>query len=205
MIKLENKEPITEEGVYHLQDDAIVQLIPKFIGTWESLNLFNKLKEDIDWVQCKGRFGPVPRLNAWNSSVGLNYSYSGITHIGQGWNPDCEKIRDSILEETGHEFNSLLLNFYRNGGDSIGKHSDAEPPLGKNPVVASLSLGVPRKFKLIHQTKKEGNQYLRHDVMLAPGSLLIMAGTLQHTWHHELPKEPEVTGERISLTFRKII
>lgn len=205
MIKLENKQPITEAGDYLLEDNAIVQLFPKFLGTYEATSLFETLKQEIDWVQCVSKFGTVPRLNAWNSAVDIDYSYSGITHIGKGWHPVCEKMRNLIFEKTGHEFNSLLLNYYRNGGDSIGKHSDGEPPLGKNPVVASLSLGVPRKFKFIHQTKKEGNQYLRHDVSLTPGALLIMAGTLQHTWHHELPKEPEVTGERISLTFRKIL
>ncbi len=202
---LKNKQTICKEGKYLLEDGAVVELFPKFLTSKEALNLFLNLKDEIPWEQCVGKFGPVPRLNAWNSEVGLDYSYSGITHIGKGWHPLCAMIRDLIKSETGYEFNSLLLNYYRNGGDSIGKHSDGEPPLGLNPVVASLSLGVSRKFKLIHQTKKEGNQYLRHDVNLTSGALLIMAGTLQHTWYHELPKEPEVIGERISLTFRKIL
>lgn len=204
MIKLENKQPIIEQGHYLLEDGAIVELYPKFLAL-EATSIFEKLKKEIPWEQCVGRFGPVPRLNAWNSEVGLDYSYSGITHVGKGWHPFCWTIRNLIFKETGYEFNSLLLNYYRNGGDSIGKHSDGEPPLGINPVVASLSLGAPRKFKFVHQTKKDGSQYLRHDVKLTHGALLIMAGTLQHTWHHELPKEPDVTEERISLTFRKIL
>ena len=202
---LENKAPIEEKGTYHLQDGAIVEFYPNWFCKDLADMLFDNLKKNIAWEQCANNYGPVPRLNAWNSKVGIDYAYSGIKHVGKGWNKGCKVVRDLIASTTGYKFNSLLLNYYRNGGDSIGKHSDGEPPLGKNPVVASLSLGVPRKFKLIHQTKKEGSQYLRHEMTLTHGALVIMAGTLQHTWYHELPKQPDVDGERISLTFRKIL
>lgn len=191
----------------NLEDGGILYYSPSFLPNESAELLFNKLKSDIPWKQESMKFGPneklCPRLNAWCSDLGLNYTYSGISHVGQGWHPICELAKKKV-ETADFKFNSLLMNYYRNGGDSIGLHTDGEPALGENPIVASLSLGVSRKFSLRHMKKKEGKNYLRHNLILNHGDLLIMAGTLQHFWLHELPKEPNVTGERISLTFRLI-
>ena len=97
-------------------------------------------------------------------------------------------------------FNSVLLNLYRDGQDSMGWHSDAEPELGRNPVIASVSLGAVRRFVLRHKKRKEQHLALE----LEPGSVLVMAGALQHHWRHALPKTRQVVGPRINLTFRLI-
>jgi alkylated DNA repair dioxygenase AlkB len=111
-----------------------------------------------------------------------------------------EEIKRAVEASAGTTFNSLLLNFYRDGKDSIGFHTDAEPELGENPVVATLSFGAVRSFVLKHKATKETLTY-----RLGHGSLLVMGGTSQHHWLHALPKTDEVVGERISLTFRKIV
>lgn len=188
-----------------LEDGGLVIHKPAFLDTAAADLLFKMLKEQIPWKQELSKFGPCPRLNAWYADDGLQYSYTGITHRGTGWHPVCEAALRKV--ETGSEttFNSLLLNYYRNGGDSIGLHTDSEPSLGINPIVSSLSLGVTRRFRLRHMKKKIDGKYLRYDMTLAHGDLLVMGGTLQHYWLHELPKEPDVQGERISMTFRKIV
>src|SRR5262249_9159354 len=130
---------------------------------------------------------------------GVSYSYSGVTHHGSGWTPELLDVRRRVEEAAGTEFNSLLLNLYRGGGDSMGFHTDAEPELGPNPVGASVSLRTVRKFVLRHRSTGE-----THSFLLAHGSLLVMGGTCQHFWLHGVPKTDQEVGERINLTFRKI-
>lgn len=108
-------------------------------------------------------------------------------------------IRRRIEATVGDEFNSVLANLYRDGRDSNGWHSDDEPELGKNPVIASVSLGVERKFHLRHRKRKDID---RLHLTLAHGSLLLMTGRTQHYWAHQLPKTAKVVGPRINLTFR---
>lgn len=190
----------------HLKNGGEVIVYPDFLNKEDADKLFDLLMKDVPWNQEKSRWGvPVPRLNAWYAEKGVGYSYSGISHEGKGWHPECEKIKEEIELRSKSKFNSLLLNLYRDGNDSIGLHTDSEPSLGKNPIVASLSLGATRRFSLRHMKDKEGNNYLRHNMTLNHGELLVMAGTLQHHWLHELPKEPGVKEPRISLTFRNII
>src|SRR5205823_2998940 len=143
--------------------------------------------------------GPVPRLIAWVADKGIDYTYSNIAHLGTGWTPTLLAVKQRVEAAAGAEFNGLLLNYYRHGQDSIGFHTDAEPELGTNPVVASLSLGAARRFVLKH--KATGR---RVELDLGHGSLLVMGGTCQHFWLHGLPKTKEAVGERINLTFRRI-
>src|SRR5262249_35498002 len=142
---------------------------------------------------------PLPRLNAWFSDAGLRYSYSGVSHQGSGWPEELAAIKRRVEEASGAEFNSLLLNLYRDGRDSIGYHTDAEPELGRDPVVATLSFGSAREFVLRHGATREKISY-----RLGHGSLLVMGGSAQHHWQHAVPKTNEEVGERISLTFRLI-
>ena len=130
----------------------------------------------------------------------MEYRYSGVTHRGDGWPDELLAVRQKVEHAAGAEFNSLLLNFYRDGRDSIGFHADDEKELGKNPVVASISLGAVRKFVLKHVRSKETLTF-----HLAHGSLLVMAGTCQHHWHHGVPKTTQEVGERINLTFRNLV
>ena len=169
-------------------------------------NLFKDLTEEIPWVQNKIRFygkeSLVPRLESWHGDKGMSYTYSGITMDAKPWTKNLLMIKESIEPIAKTTFNSVLINYYRDGKDRVAWHSDDEKELGKNPVIASVSLGAERKFKLRHKKYKE-NQ-LKHEVFLQNGSLLLMSGPTQHHWLHEIPRTAKPTGPRINLTFRVI-
>lgn len=162
--------------------------------------LFAWLRDEVPWKQETVRGQPLPRLNAWFADDGLKYAYSGLSHTGSGWLPELEDVKRDVEIAAGTTFNSLLLNFYRDGKDSIGFHTDAEPELGENPAVATVSFGAVREFVLKHKKAKETLKY-----RLGHGSLMVMGGTSQHHWLHALPKTDAPVGERISLTFRRIM
>ena len=161
--------------------------------------LFARIHAETPWQQERGRMAPFPRLTAWYADAGLTYTYSGVTHHAIAWTTTLSEIRRQVETSAETPFNSLLLNLYRDGQDSIGYHTDAEPELGANPIIASISLGGVRQFILKHIETGEKKSY-----QLAHGSLLVMGGTSQHHWVHGVPKTTEVVGRRINLTFRKI-
>src|ERR1019366_2044665 len=144
--------------------------------------LFEELRAETPWKQERSRFGPLPRLTAWYADAGLTYSYSGVTHKALEWTAALRAARLRVEEAAAAPFNSLLLNYYRDGQDSIGYHADAEPELGTNPVIASVSLGGVRQFVLKHIATGDK---LKYD--LGHGSLLVMGGTTQHHWIHSVP------------------
>ncbi len=183
-----------------LGEGATLFFDDNFLNPEEAGELFQHLRDKTDWKQEVGHGRPFPRLTAWYADDGLVYSYSGVTHHGTGWTPEVQAIKQRIERASGADFNSLLINFYRGGQDSIGFHSDDEPELGTNPVVASLSLGSPRDFILKH--KKTG---AKQTFELTDGCLLVMGGTCQHVYLHAVPKTQREVGERINLTFRKIL
>ncbi len=173
---------------------------PDLFAPEEAADLFAFLRNEILWRQETVRGRPLPRLNAWFADADLKYSYSGLSHLGTGWPDRLVPIKDRVESAAGADFNSVLLNRYRDGRDSIGFHTDAEPELGKDPVVATLSFGAEREFVLKHRkTGKPMSYWLRH------GSLLVMGGSSQHHWLHGVLKTDEPVGERVSLTFRLII
>jgi alkylated DNA repair dioxygenase AlkB len=141
-----------------------------------------------------------PRLTAWYANPGLTYSYSGVTHQAVPWTPELLDVKRRAELAAGTTWNSLLLNFYRNGRDSIGFHADDEPELGTNPVIGSISLGAERRFVLKHPASGE-----KLELELPHGSLLVMGGTSQHHWRHGVPKTRKPVGPRINLTFRRIL
>lgn len=173
---------------------------PRLYGPEEADDIFATLLGEVSWSQEAAHGHPVPRLNAWYSDAGLKYAYSGIVHCGEGWPAWLQPIRERVEAASGAAFNSLLLNRYRHGQDSIGFHTDAEPELGPDPVVATLSFGAEREFILRHRRTKEKRVY-----RLPHGSLMVMGGTSQHHWLHAVPKTEAEVAERISLTFRRII
>src|SRR5262245_54452484 len=183
-----------------IRDGGQLLYDPDFCSKDKADALFAWLRNELPWKQEKVRGTPLPRLNAWFADAGLRYSYSGLSHLGTGWLPELEEIKKEVEAASGATFNSLLLNFYRDGKDSIGFHTDAEPELGENPVVVTVSFGSVREFVLKHKSTKETLKY-----RLDHGSLLVMGGTSQHHWLHALPKTEEEVGERISLTFRRIM
>ncbi len=163
--------------------------------------LYEVIKDKTPWNQEKTRFGKMmPRLTMWYADPGLKYEYSGVVHKAVEWPFYLTKIREAVQSSSGSKFNSILLNYYRDGKDSIGFHSDNEKELGLNPVVASVSLGSERVFVIKHIKTKETQRHT-----LTHGSLLVMGGTMQSFWHHSVPKTEEEVGGRINLTFRNII
>jgi alkylated DNA repair dioxygenase AlkB len=184
--------------------DAEVTLYSDFFSPHESVTLFQQLVDTIQWAQESIRFGgkaiPLPRLTAWYGDEGKSYSYSGITVNPLPWIPLLSSIKTRVETVSPVVFNSVLLNYYRGERDSVSWHSDDEPELGQNPVIASVSFGAARKFQFKHKT--DTDQRLAVD--LTPGSLLLMAGTTQHHWKHQIPKTTKPVGSRINLTFRVI-
>jgi len=182
-----------------LRDAGTIDYDAAFYGNAEADRLFDVLRDDTPWKQERSRFGPFPRLTAWYADAGLTYAYSGVTHQAIEWTATLAEVRRRVVEVSRVPFNSLLLNLYRDGQDSIGFHADAEPELGTNPVIASISLGSVRQFVLKHVSTKEKRTF-----DLAHGSLLIMGGACQHHWLHGVPKTKANVGPRINLTFRNI-
>ena len=184
-----------------LTDGGSVLYIPDFFKTTIADKLFQILQKKTPWKQEKTFYGNMfPRLTAYYSDNGVTYAYSGVSHDSMPWPWYLEEVKKRVENKVGKPFNSLLLNYYRNGKDSIGWHSDNEKELGKNPTVPSISFGAERTFQIRHIKSHEKKEYL-----LKHGSLLIMNGTMQHHWQHCVPKTTKAVGERINLTFRNII
>ncbi len=176
---------------------------PCFFSVPESDFLLKGLRKNIVWKQesmnIYGKKIDFPRLTAWYGNNDKPYSFSGTTLHPLPWTNEILTIKSKIEPIAKTEFNSVLLNLYRNGNDSISWHTDAEKELGVNPVIASVNFGATRKFQLRHIKTKE-----KLEIELIHGSLLIMQGELQHFWQHQVPKTSKPVGERVNLTFRVI-
>lgn len=163
----------------------------------------SNLIADTPWqrheVVLFGRRHLAPRLSCWMGDADARYRYSGTTFAPEPWTQPVQMLRNRVSELCESAFNSVLLNLYRDGQDSMGAHSDDETELGRNPVIASLSLGATRDFVLKH--RRTGQRIV---LPLPAGSLLVMAGTTQHHWLHSLPKRSRVFTPRLNLTFRQI-
>lgn len=177
--------------------------IPGFFSKAESDLFLKLLHSEIEWKQesmnMYGKKVDFPRLTAWYGDNDKPYTFSGITLAPKIWTKELLEIKQKIETESKVNFNSVLLNLYRSGNDSISWHTDAEKELGINPVIASVNFGATRKFQLRHIKTKE-----KIEIELTHGSLLIMQGELQHFWQHQVPKTSKVVSERINLTFRVI-
>jgi alkylated DNA repair dioxygenase AlkB len=180
------------------------RLWPQAFAADEATRLLRELRAAVDWRQEEilifGQRRLVPRLVAWHGDPGASYVYSGTEHRPQPWTSTLEEVRARASALTGVAFNAVLLNLYRDGRDGMGWHADDEPELGRNPVIASVSLGAERRFCLRHRRRRD----LKVDLPLPHGSLLCMSGATQHHWLHALPKTSRPTGERINLTFRQV-
>jgi alkylated DNA repair dioxygenase AlkB len=168
--------------------------------------LFQDLKNNIQWQQdyitLFGKTHLQPRLTAWYGHRNKVYTYSGITMYPRNWIQGLLTIKEKIEPIAQVKFNSVLLNLYRDGKDSMGWHSDNERELGKQPVIASVSFGGERRFLIKPRDKKNTT---REEIILTHGSLLIMAGDTQEYWLHQIPKTSKFVAPRINLTFRVII
>ncbi len=183
--------------------DGELFFIDHFIKPEEAAGFCQKLLHGLDWreeeIFIYGKPVRVPRLVCWYGEPEAVYRYSGVTHIPLTWTPILDDLRARVERISGHHFNSLLANLYRNGNDAMGWHADNEKDLGSNPFIASLSFGDKRLFKLRHKKSRE-----TIDLLLGDGNLLLMGGCLQHHWQHCLPRTSQSKDARINLTFRLI-
>ena len=168
--------------------------------------VFSALLEQTPWqeedIVVYGKRYKQPRLIAWYGDTGKLYSYSGVIHNPLPWTPRLRGVAQDIKALTQHSFNSVLLNHYRNERDSMGMHADDETELGKQPIIASLSLGEKRTLVFKH---KHDNSLPLIKIPLTSGSLLLMQGATQENWKHGIAKERHPCGARINLTFRTIL
>ena len=194
-----------EEESFQLNlPDADVTYYPNFFNLEDANHYFKILLDTLEWQQDNitifGKTHKQPRLTALYASNNNTYSYSNITMKPSKFTPTLELIKTKIETKIKQQFTTCLCNLYRDGQDSNGWHADNEKELGQNPIIASVSFGAERLFKLKHRT----NKTLKHDIVLQHGSLLIMQGKTQHHWLHQIPKTRKITSERINLTFRII-
>ena len=179
----------------------------KLVEEDESIYMYKKLLDnEIEWekreVKIYGKTFEQPRLISYMASESrLNYKYSGLRLVPKDFTPTVIKIKELVEKESGESFNSCLLNFYRDGSDHVSWHSDNEKEYGKEPTIASFTLGTERDFIL----KEKINNDNKVKIKLENGSLLIMSGRTQEEWLHQIPKRAGVKTGRINITFRKIM
>tara|TARA_B110001454_G_scaffold208832_1_gene221729 strand:- start:1452 stop:2081 length:630 start_codon:yes stop_codon:yes gene_type:complete len=192
--------------------DTAPKLPPDDFALLESLywgiptaDLLALLIQEIPWRQERitlfGKAHMQPRLICWMGDPECVYRYSGKSWEPERWHPRVNDLRARVEAYADTRFNSVLLNYYRDGQDSMGFHSDNEPELGAQPVIASLSLGATRTMHLRHRYDR---RISTQRLLLTDGSLLVMRGNSQRDWKHAIPKSRMVSGARINLTFRSI-
>lgn len=194
-----------KEEVNPALQDAELSYFPQFLSRITADDFYKSLMQDLNWKQYNIRiFGkeiPQPRLTAFYGEITTPYTYSNLTLNPLKLTTDLEEIKNRIECKTGMNFTHCLANLYRDGNDSMGWHADDERELGKKPVIASVSFGGIRKFQLKHKVKS----HLKYELDLEHGSLLIMKGTTQEYWKHQIPKTKKEVAPRINLTFRRIL
>ena len=185
-------------------NDLKVRIEKDFFNQIDSNELLKKLISDLPWesmaIKMFGKDITIPRLQCWVGDKGCDYKYSGKKLNRQNWTTDLIMIREKIYKELNIDFNSVLVNYYRDGMDSMGWHSDDEKELGPNPTIASISLGSERDLVFRNRINKE--------VLPIPqthGCLILIDGKTQKNWQHAIKKTRKVIGPRINLTFRNII
>ncbi|CAE6908441.1 alpha-ketoglutarate-dependent dioxygenase AlkB [Ectopseudomonas khazarica] len=184
--------------------DAELDYLPGWVDAALAERWLQALVEQTPWQQPElfihGRYHRTPRLTAWYGEPEARYRYSGKVHEPLPWTALLDDIRQRLMAEVGQALNAVLLNYYRDGQDSMGWHSDAEPELGREPLIASLNLGGSRRFDL----RRVGATRIEHSLTLEHGSLLVMRGPTQHHWQHQVAKTRQACAPRLNLTFRLI-
>jgi len=190
-------------NVIELSPSASVKYAPRFLNPDTSKTLLEKWKSELDWEQSEiflfGRTLSIPRLNAWYGDKA--YAYSGTQFDAKPLTRELATIKTQVEKASGLLFNSVLINWYRDGQDSMGWHSDDEKSLGENPQIASISFGDSRRFLLRHKKDKSK----KYEIVLEDCSLLLMLGNTQSVWQHAVPKTAKPKSDRINLTFRLIL
>lgn len=194
-----------EKSSQIINTDGDVTYYPSLFSQEESDQIMSDLIKNIEWKQepiwMFGKKIMQPRLTALYGDPNVAYGYSGIIMKVYPWNEILQTIKAKVEALSNTDFTHVLLNYYRNGQDSMGWHRDNEKNLGENPTIASVSFGVSREFQLRkYETKKD-----KKSILLTHGSLLMMQGETQHFWEHQIPKSKKINNPRINLTFRKVL
>lgn len=184
--------------------DGVVVYLGKIIPTQESLDYLEALKNTLPWsrdeVIIYGKKILARRMVVWCSDYPLPYKYSGVEKYPIVWTKELLELKSIVEKYSQESFNSCLLNYYTSGREGMSWHSDDESSLVRHGTIASLSLGAERRFLFRHKKTKE-----KLEIILEPGSLLLMKGETQDHWQHSLPISSKVRKPRINLTFRNLI
>jgi len=176
---------------------------PSWLGSTEADDLLAIAIDQVTWrqdnIHIAGKSIPIPRLQNWYGDPTTSYTYSRIKLQAVAFPPWMELLRRRVERQTGNCFNRTLVNYYRDGQDSVDWHADDERELGPEPIIASVSLGQERAFLLRHKTTKE-----RLKINLPHGSLMMMGPGIQEHWHHSVAKDKNIVGPRINFTFRNM-
>ena len=185
-------------------NDLKIRIEEVFFTSAESNALLESFISKLPWesmtIKMFGRDTKIPRLQCWIGDEGCEYRYSGKQLNRQIWNQDLTMIRKKIFKELKIDFNSVLANYYRDGKDSMGWHSDDEKELGPNPTIASISFGSERDLVFRSKISKKTLA-----IPQTNGCLILIDGETQKNWQHSIKKTQKVIGPRINLTFRNII
>ncbi len=183
--------------------DGSAILFNRFFDADVTHEAFDFLYANTPWEQPEmvmfGKKYPQAGLSTWHTDTAVNYLYSGIERVAHPMNEMLHEFRRRCEKAVNAKFNAVLVNLYRDGRDSVSWHSDNEAINGREPTIASVSLGATRRFDLRH---RETKQTVRVD--LEDGSLLVMSGRSQQCWAHQIPKTAKPVGPRINLTFRLV-
>ena len=194
--QLSNQQQLTDSGLS-------CQFYPDFFLS-DNDRLFAELVTTLAWQQERlmmyGKLIDSPRLTVFYGDRGVSYKYTGAIQQAIGWTPLLAQLKTQVEKACGHQFNSVLANYYRDGNDGMGWHCDDERELGTQPVVASLSVGAMRDFYL----RQKSHHQHKHRLTLPGGSLLVMSGDTQQYWQHSLPKRKRCVEGRVNLSFRYI-
>jgi alkylated DNA repair dioxygenase AlkB len=168
----------------------------KYFDELMKLNLTSTLKTKFDDTEVE-----IPRKIGYFSDNGEDYPYANLILKGQTWEPVLLNIKTDLENRLGKKFNSVLVNLYRDGNDTINWHSDSEPQLGKNPTIASVNFGASRVFKFKEKVKGEKAKY---DFLLEHGTVIVMRDDCQEKWLHSIRRDFSVTKPRFNLTYRYV-
>ncbi|WP_299126037.1 alpha-ketoglutarate-dependent dioxygenase AlkB [uncultured Winogradskyella sp.] len=195
----------SQEKQHFKLPNAELIYIPDFFSKEEANSYFKIIETKTNWqhddITVFGKTYKQPRLTALFGESNQPYSYSNIVMYPKPFTQTLQTIKNKVEDLSNYNFNTLLINLYRDGNDSNGWHADNEKELGENPEIASVSFGEARPFHFKHRFLKDQ----RHKLTLEHGSLLIMKGEMQHFWIHQIAKTKKQIKPRINLTFRSLL
>lgn len=184
----------------------------KFFGKSTADYVFRRLESEVEYftgdllkIRVYGKWRTIPRKQVSYGDKGMSYAFSGTRLPAKPWTPILQHLRDLVANQTGHRYNFVLVNRYKDGSDHIGEHRDDEKDLDHTVPIASLSFGQPRDFVLKHG---DARRKVRHvepvKICLEHGSLLLMNPPTNRYWYHSLPPRKAAVGPRVNLTFRRL-